>query len=122
MPPKSAQPNPFLDFLLDQLSDVPEVRAQRMFGGFGLYSAEHFFGVVDDDVAYFKVDDENRGEYLKARMKPFQPGTEKPMQYYAVPVGVIEDADELCRWAHRAIAVAKRKPVKRKAARRKPTR
>ena len=118
MSAKPPKPHPFLDFLLDQLADVPEVRAQRMFGGFGLYSAERFFGVVDEDVAYFKVDDENRGENLKARMKPFQPGTEKPMSYYAVPVRVIEDADELCRWARRAIAVAERNPPKRKARRR----
>ena len=114
MAPKAPKPNLFLEFLLDQLNDVPDVRAQRMFGGFGLYSAEHFFAVVDDDVAYFKVDDENRGDYVKARMKPFQPGTEKPMQYYAVPVGVIEDAEKLCLWARRAIGAAKRKPVKRK--------
>ena len=113
-PPK---PHPFLDFLLDQLADLPEVRAQRMFGGFGIYSAERFFAVVDDDVAYFKVDDENRGEYVKARMKPFQPGTEKPMQYYAVPAKVIEDAEELCRWARRAIAVAERKAAKPNAKR-----
>ena len=119
MATKPPKVHPFLDFLRDQLSEVPDVRAQRMFGGFGLYSADFFFGVVDEDVAYFKVDDENRGEYVKARMKPFQPGTQKPMQYYAVPVGVIENADELCRWARRAIAVAQRRPPKRKAPRKR---
>jgi TfoX/Sxy family transcriptional regulator of competence genes len=28
------------------------------------------------------------------------------MQYYAVPVGVLESATELTRWAKRAVAVA----------------
>jgi hypothetical protein len=31
------------------------------------------------------------------------------MQYYEVPVGVLEDADELGRWAAKAIAVARAK-------------
>jgi TfoX/Sxy family transcriptional regulator of competence genes len=36
----------FVDFLLDQLDGVPDVRAQRMFAGFGLYSGDLFFGIV----------------------------------------------------------------------------
>ena len=101
----------FLDFLLDQLDGVPDVRAQRMFAGFGLYSADLFFAIVYNEVAYFKVDDKNSREYLRAGMKPFKPYNDRPMtmQYYAVPAEVIEDADELCRWARRSIEAAERK-------------
>ena len=52
----------FLEFLLDQLGGLGDLRAKPMFGGFGLYSGERFFGIVHRDVAYFKVDDENRGD------------------------------------------------------------
>lgn len=108
---KASDGHEFLDFLLDQLADVPELRAQRMFGGTGLYSADLFFGIVYGDVAYFKVDDINRSDYMRAGMKPFKPARAKPMkmQYYEVPAAVIEDAEEACRWARRALGAAERK-------------
>ena len=42
----------------------------------------------------------------------------KRCRYYEVPIAVLEDADELGRWATKAIAVAiakKKKKAKRKA-------
>jgi DNA transformation protein len=101
----------FVGFLLDQLDGVPDVRAQRMFAGFGLYSGDLFFGIVYDGMLYFKVNDESRRDYVRARMKPFKPYKNRPMtmKYYQVPVAVMEDADELCRWARRAIAAAEKK-------------
>ena len=42
----------FRDFVLDQLADVPALRPQPMFGGVGLYSNEHFFGILAADVLY----------------------------------------------------------------------
>ena len=100
--------NAFVEFLLDQLDGLPDVRAQRMFAGFGLYSGDLFFGIVYDGFLYFKVDDGNRANYMRAGMKPFKPYEDQPMtmQYYQVPAGVVEDADELCEWARRAIQVA----------------
>jgi DNA transformation protein and related proteins len=110
---KASSRGEFLDFLLDQLVDVPDVRAQRMFGGFGLYSSDRFFAIVVADVVYFKVDDVNRPDYIEARMKPFKPYSDRPttMKYYEVPAAVIEDPDELCRWARRAIEAADRTPA-----------
>ena len=110
----------FLDFLLDQLGDLHEVRAQRMFGGVGLYSGDLFFAIVYNDVVYFKVDDQNRGDYERAGMKPFKPYEDRPttMQYYEVPLKVLEDADKLCNWARRAVEAAARKPPPKKARKR----
>ena len=64
---------------------------------------------------YFKVDDLNRGDYIRAGTKPFKPYADRPttMQYYEVPAAVLEDADELCNWARGAIAAAERKPPAR---------
>jgi DNA transformation protein len=99
-----------VDFVLDQLAELPDVRTLRMFGGFGVYSADRFFAIVFEGTVYFKVDDVNRAAYIKAGMKPFKPFAGRPtsLQYYEVPTAVIEDADELCRWARRAIAAAER--------------
>ena len=106
----------FLNFLLDQLRDIDAVIAKRMFGGVGLYSGDLFFAIVYDDVVYFKVDDVNRGDYERAGMTPFRPYEDRPMtmQYYEVPLSVLEDADELCAWARRAVAATKRKPPGKK--------
>ena len=89
-----------------------------MFGGLGLYSGDRFFGIVDDDLVYFKVDDATRPRYAKRRMKPFDPmGT--PMNgYWQVPPEVFEDADELASWVGEALQVAERaaaKPKRRKS-------
>lgn len=67
-----------------------------MFGGVGLYCDEFFFGLIARDTLYLKVDDSNREDYVRAGMKPFQPYPDRPgtMQYYDVPVGVLESAPE----------------------------
>ena len=91
-----------------------------MFGGVGLYSGDVFFAIVYHDVVYFKVDDVNRADYVRAGTRPFKPYEKRPttMQYYEVPASVLEDADELCKWARRAVTAAERKAIARKGKRR----
>ncbi|HJR61917.1 MAG TPA: TfoX/Sxy family protein [Vicinamibacterales bacterium] len=81
-----------------------------MFGGVGLYSEDLFFGIIASDVLYLKVDDTNREMFEQAGMKPFMPYPGRPgtMKYYAVPLAVLESAQELERWARASIAVARR--------------
>jgi DNA transformation protein len=99
----------FRQFVLDQL-DTLDVRARSMFGGTGLYSGESFFGIIAADTLYLKVDDTNRGMFEHGGMQPFRPFANRPASttYYAVPLAVLESADELERWARGAIAAAKR--------------
>ena len=108
----------FRAFVEDQIGRVAPVRSRRMFGGIGLYSGDRFFAILDDDVLYFKVDDETRPRYQRRRMRPFTPlGT--PMNgYWQVPAGVLEDVDELRSWVDEAIAVAgrARKPTRSRRA------
>ena len=44
----------FKEFVLDQLSALPEVRARAMFGAHGLYQGERFFGILDEGRLFFK--------------------------------------------------------------------
>ena len=107
----------FRAFVEDQIGRVAPVRSRRMFGGLGLYSGDLFFGVVDDDLVYFKVDDATRPRYVKRRMKPFDPMGSPMNGYWQVPPDVIEDADELASWVDEALGVAERagkKPKRRK--------
>jgi DNA transformation protein len=85
-----------------------------MFGGAGLYFEGLFFAIVADDVLYFKVGDSNRADYEAAGMGPFQPFPDKNsvMQYYEVPIDVLENRDTLRDWAAKAVRVAERKAAK----------
>ena len=99
----------FRQFVLDQLETLGEVTARSMFGGVGLYHRGVFFGIIANDGLYLKVDDSNRGDYIREGMKAFKPYPHRSgtMQYYEVPLGVLESAAELTEWARRAIAVAR---------------
>lgn len=99
----------FRQFVLDQLEPL-DVRAQSMFGGTGLYSGEYFFGIIARDRLYLKVDTTTRARFVKAKMKPFRPYPDRAgtMQYYEVPLPVLESALDIERWAREAISVAKR--------------
>ena len=101
----------YLTYVLDQLECAGPVQAKRMFGGVGLYLDGLFFALIADDVLYFKVDDSNRPDYEAAGMGPFRPFPDKPnvMQYYEVPIDVLEDRDSLRDWAQKALRVAERK-------------
>jgi DNA transformation protein len=112
----------FLTFVVEQLGGVRELSHRKMFGGVGLYSGEWFFGVIDNDTLFFKVDDETRPKYKKRKMPAFAPIPGKqPMEsgYYQVPPSVIEDADEMAAWAREAIAVAQRAPAKQRKRKRR---
>jgi DNA transformation protein len=81
-----------------------------MFGGFGLYQDETFFGIVHKCRLFFKVDESTVGAYFRHKMKPFRPNARQTIKnYYQLPVEVLEDPDELCLWARRAIGCQTRK-------------
>ncbi|MBI4602298.1 MAG: TfoX/Sxy family protein [Planctomycetes bacterium] len=48
------KPDPFLNFVLDQLGSLTGVRARAMFGGHGLYRGDVFFGIVFRGALYLK--------------------------------------------------------------------
>jgi DNA transformation protein and related proteins len=100
----------FKDFVLDQLSALPELRARRMFGGYGIYQGEHFFAIIVEGRLYFKTDDTTRDTFIQKGMGPFTYEKDHrliSMRYFEVPPEVLEDRIELLRWANRAIDVTR---------------
>jgi DNA transformation protein len=115
----------FLRYVIEQISAVRGLRRKRMFGAVGLYSDEHFFAVVDDDVLYLKTDASNRADYEARGMRQFMPGPAKAgggMAYHEVPADVLEDRDELLVWARKSVAVGAASTARKvvKAARKSP--
>ncbi len=98
----------YLDFVLDQLDSVGTVVWKRMFGGVGLYLDGLFFAIIENDTLRFKVDVSNRAVYEDAGMGPFRPYKDKghTMNFYEVPVEVLEERQELAVWARDAFGVA----------------
>jgi len=99
----------FKDFVVDQLSSLPELRAKAMFGGHGLYQGEIFFAILAEGRLYLKTDATTSEDFLKRGMGPFtyeQRGRKMTMRYHEVPPDVLDDRTELAHWATRAVAVA----------------
>jgi DNA transformation protein len=109
----------FKDFVLDQMSDLPGVVCRAMFGGYGLYRGEVFFGILHKGRLYFKTDTATAGAYRERGMKPFRPNATQTLKtYYEVPVEVIEDQEALAVWADRASRCRPEKKPGRRTARR----
>lgn len=101
--------NSFKEFVLDQLSTLPDVRVKAMFGAHGLYQGEHFFAILDEGRLFFKTDRVSQAEYAARGMGPFtyeSKGRVTTMSYHEVPPDILENPWELVAWARRAIEVA----------------
>lgn len=94
----------FKEFVLDQLRHLKRVNCKAMFGGFGLYQAGVFFGIIAKGRLYFKTNEATVSDYLEWDMKPFQPNSKQTLKnYYEVPAEILEDQDRLADWAGKAV-------------------
>lgn len=118
MTPKSE----FLEYLLEMLQSLGDVRAKSMFGGWGVYAGDLFFALVANETLYLKVDDVNRAEFESRALEPFRyeaNGKVSVMSYYPPPAEALDDREMLCTWACKGLAAAERsarakKPRKKK--------
>ena len=84
------------------------VRARAMFGGYGLYLGDKFFGLVSaEGEVFFRTDELSRPDYVSRGMLPFQPnnrpvGPKTVARNFQVPAEVLADAELLTEWALRA--------------------
>jgi DNA transformation protein len=99
----------FAEYVIEQLQGLDRLTSRRMFSGVGLYSDGLFFGLLYHDRLYFRTDDTTRPEYEARGSEGFRPRpniARMKMRYYTVPADVLEDAEELVKWARKATAVA----------------
>jgi DNA transformation protein and related proteins len=127
-----ARPNQFVSFVVEQLRRWSPVSARRLFGGQGLYRGERIFAVIMRDTLYFRTDDINRPDFEAAGMAPLRVGKGNSariaLSYHEVPPDILEEPEELARWAEHAFAAATRRadakntPTKKPRGNRKPAR
>ena len=106
--------------VLDLLGDWGGVSTRRMFRSYGLYRNGAMFGLISRDTLYLRVDDRNRPDFIAAGSRPFRynrgPTREVEIPgYMECPPDILEDAEEMVRWADEALAAARSAKSAKKA-------
>lgn len=106
-----------IDFILDQLREVPTVRAKKMFGEYALYCEERVVALVCDNQLFVKITPAGKG-LLGER---YQEGIAYPGAKPSLLIGAdeLEDSERLCelvRATAAALPPAKSKVAKRSRA------
>ena len=99
-----------------------------MFGGAGLFRDGVMFGILDDDVVFFRVDDALQADLKAQGSVPWvysmkRDGAVREMGYWRMPETAADDPDEAVTIARRAFAAAlarQEKRAKPKTARKAP--
>jgi DNA transformation protein len=97
-----------------------------MFGKTGVFCDGLMFGMVRDDVLYFRVDEDNRDAFKEAASFPpldyEKKGVSIDLAFWRAPERLFDEPDELVSWGREALAAARRVAAKRQPTepRRKP--
>ena len=111
--------------LADRLHAMGAVAVTRFFGGAALRKDGVLFAFVIESTLYMRVDDAGRARFAALGASPFvyagRTQSVKVSGYYEVPDDIADDMDEFTLWAEAAyrIALAAKKPVKGRQARRR---
>lgn len=83
-----------IDFLLDQLSSLPQVRARKMFGEYALYYDEKVVALVCENQLFVKITPPGRALLGERTVE----GTAYPGAKPSMLIGAeeIEDSERLC--------------------------
>lgn len=115
-----------IDWALELLAGLGQVRGRRMFGGCGLYLDQRMFALIADAQLYLKADDETEARFRAAGCVPFvyqAKGKAMTIRYFTPPSEAFDSADDMLPWARLAWEAAARaalsatKPRKRAARR-----
>lgn len=108
----------YLDYVLEQLSEVEDFSYKKMFGGIGFFRGDAMWGAImgEKDSLRLKVDDANRAAFEGVGSSPFSmemKGKTIVMPYWDVPEHVISDKSKLADWVVAAMEVAERTKKKK---------
>ena len=114
--PKKPATDSYAEFVLEQFALLGSITARPMMGGKAIYCDGTIFALIGHGAVYLKGDDENRPQFEAQGWPAFQPDPNElgTMSYYLVPADVLENRDELTRWASGAVAAGRRSASKKK--------
>jgi DNA transformation protein len=101
----------FADYVLELLQGMGRVEARRMFGGAGLFRDGLMFGVLVDDVVYFRVNADLQAELETRGSAPWtysvkKDGSVREMGYWRMPETAADDPDEAVEIGRKALVAA----------------
>jgi DNA transformation protein len=107
----------FAEFLREQLASLGRITMRRMFGKTGVFCDGLMFGMVTDNMLYFRVDDGNRAAFNEAESFPQlnykKQGEIIDLSFWRAPERLFDEPDELVAWARIALEAASRVAAKR---------
>ena len=109
----AAEPSLFAQ-VRDLFAELGPITIRRMFGGAGVYAEGRMFALLAEDTIYLKVDPALKADLGAAGSQPFvwrpdqgpKAGQAVEMSYWRLPDSALDDPEEACQWARRAVAVA----------------
>lgn len=107
----------FQAFILDLLAPL-QPSARRMFGAVGIMRDGVMFALLAADRLYFRVDATSRPRFEAAGCDPFRyrrAGREVTIaSYFAAPESLLDEPEEMLRWAAAALQAAQRNALARR--------
>lgn len=102
----------FKEQLIELLSPLGDITIRAMFGGGGVYCDGLIFGLVINEVLYFKCDAASAGQFEAEGCGPFsydtKDGQRSVMAYWQCPDRLYDEPDEMIEWARTALAFSRR--------------
>ncbi len=98
-----------IEFVKDLFADLGSVTTRKMFGGLSIYADGVIFAIVMSDGEIFlkgqgdmqtTYEDEGWPRWSYTR----KDGTATSMPYWQMPEALLDDPEEACAWARRALA------------------
>ncbi len=95
-------------FVKDLFADIGPVTTRKMFGGLGIYAHGTIFAVLlSDGTLKLKGIGEMAAAFQNAGWAPWtytrKDGAASSMPYLTVPDALLDDPDDVCGWARRAL-------------------
>jgi len=107
----------YASFLRDQLAPLGPITVRRMFGKSGVFCDGVMFGMVAENILYFRVDSQNRAGFKEAEEYPslsyVKNGRAIDLSFWRAPDRLFDDHQELIAWARAALAAAHRVAARR---------
>ena len=94
--------NEYLQFIMQKLDPLGDVKSRAMFGGYGIFHEGLMFALISDDMLYFKVNESNLDIYKQAGSRPFPHG----ISYWEAPAELLEEDSKLHEWANISMKIA----------------
>ena len=104
----------FKDYLFDVLAPLGKIEMSRFFGLGGIKVEGQLIGFTDEEKIYFRTDTETRASYVSEGGEPFSfyKGKELVVTgYLPIPDRLLDDPEEMVRWAARAREAALNAPT-----------